>query len=364
MSDNKYPYLVNKFLHQMNLGSINTAKQYAYKLCAFLNYLEEIWEINYIEAETKHLKNFIRYMQYGKKIIPFGTIEGNKSGFTVQAYMNVIKRFYEFLYGQGIDLNLEFQTKRKNNPEAYLYGQNWDQMVTRLEINDVFDRSKMPIDYIKWYSDEQIEAILDNLKTYRDKAIFSISLDGCRIDEILSLQMKNYNCQEALLTLHRSKGRQTGNTNRLVVLSNRSWKLLEDYLFYERAEVEMDLLEKDILPPEEIFLNLRKRDDSYGQPIKYYNILCILKSAAERAGLDPSRIRTHSGRSTKAMDLFRYQAEHPQELSDDKIKEIMGWKSLDSANPYKNRQDKEITIITAKKLADIKEKRKKSPKFL
>ena len=58
-SEGDYPYYINKFIHQMSFSSANTAKQYAYKLCSYLNYLHNIWKVNYIEAETKHLKSFI-----------------------------------------------------------------------------------------------------------------------------------------------------------------------------------------------------------------------------------------------------------------------------------------------------------------
>lgn len=356
-SDETYPYLVNKFLHKAANGSSGTAKQYAYKLCSYLNYLEITYQINYIEASPKHLKNFIRYLQYGENIIPFGAIEGNKSGFTIQSYLYVLKSFYEYLYSQDIDLNLEFKEKRNINPHSYLYGQSWDTMIVKLQLDDSFERSKAPIQYEKWYTEEQKEAILENFNTYRDKAIFSITLDGCRIDEVLSSRMSDYDDNKGILTPYRSKGKKTGDTGRIVVLSERSISYLEDYLFYERSEVEIEFLEQGKLLPEEIFINIKKREESYGTKVQYNNILEIIKRAAEKAGIDPATIRTHSGRSTKASELFRYQAENPEKLSDNMIKEMMGWKSLDSSEPYKNKQDKETTLITAKKLKEIKDKR-------
>ena len=344
----------------MSFSSANTAKQYAYKLCSYLNYLHDIWKVDYIEAETKHLKNFIRYMQYGQNIIPFGTVEGNKSGFTIQSYVATIKRFYEFLYSQGIDLDLDFKEKRNINPEAYLYGQVWDIMIPKLEIDDSFDRSKPLVEYEKWYTEEQKEAIFDNFNTYRDKAIFSISLDGCRIDEILSIKMNNYNDIEGIITLYRSKGKITGETGRIVILSERSRAFIEEYLFNERANIEIKFFEEGKTLTDYMFVNLQETTDSYGEPVQYYNFYKILKNTAKRAGLDPSKIRTHSGRSTKAGELFRYQAEHPEQLTDDQIKTIMGWKSLESAEPYKNKQDKETTLLVAKKLTEIKKERGKN----
>ena len=354
--DNKYPYYANKFLHQIGTGSQNTARQYAYKLSTFLNYIYSILSIDYKEATISDLKKFIRYMQYGNTM-PLGIVEGIRSGFTIKSYITVIKRFYQFLHDQDMDLNVTFADKIRINPHSYLYGQNWVDISAKLQLDDTFDRSKPPIEYEKWYTEEQIRDILNGFNTLRDKTIFSFSLDGMRIDEILSCRMSNYDDIEGCIILFRSKGRKTGQTNRTVVLSDRSRKLLEDYLFTERSSVENNLIDQGVLPPDEIFLNLKMRTGTYGKPMGYHNILEIIKRAGASAGIDPSRIRTHSGRSTKAGELFRYQAAHPEELSDNQIKEIMGWRELSSAEPYKNRQDKETIKLTAKRLRKIQEER-------
>ena len=112
-----------------------------------------------------------------------------------------------------------------------------------------------------------------------------------------------------------------------------------------------------MLPSEALFLNLKNRADSYGTPVKYHNMLEIIKKAAKNAGLDPKRIRTHSGRSTKAGELFRMQAKNPASITDNQILEIMGWKNLSSAEPYKNRQDKETALENWKLLSKLKEER-------
>lgn len=352
----QYPFWVNKYLHQVAQGSTQTAKQYAYKLCAFLNYMEQYWHLSYREASVHHLHKFTRYLQYGNTL-PFRPQEGSKSGFTIRAYLVVIKSFYIFLYQNDISLNMQVVTTEKENPHSYLYGQNWEQVVTKLDIDDAFERSKPQVQYEKWYTDEQIEAILSNLNTYRDKAIFSLSLDGLRIDEILSSQMKDYDSMEGVLTTYRSKGRRTGETNRICVLSQRSVGYIEDYLFNERAMVEAELLDAGILMSGDIFVNIKKHGKSYGKVVGYHNMLDIIKRAAARAGMDPKTIRTHSGRSTRAAELFQYQSEHPSELSDNQIKDMMGWRNIDSAEPYKNKQNRETVLNTAKRLREIKEKR-------
>lgn len=356
--DEKYPFWINKFLHQMNNSSSKTAKQYAYKLCKFLNYLEEYHSIDYSYATTAHLHKFLTYMTYGTDTKIISISEARMSGFTLKGYFTVIKRFYQYLYSNNQDLGVELNVEKESpNKNSYLYGQYWEDKKVKLVIHNSTERGKAPVDYEKWYTEEEQRAILSQFNTYRDKAIFSISCDGLRIDEILSSILENYDDTNGFLDLYKSKGRETGNVNRTCVLSERSRNYLEEYLFNERAPIEEDLLNQGKVPPNQIFLNIRKRPDSYGTPVAYQNILEIIKLAAKKAGFDPKRIRTHSGRSTKAGELFREQAKNPQLLTDNQIMEMMGWKDMSSAEPYKNRQDKETAIENWKTLNRAKEKR-------
>lgn len=361
--DTHYPFIPNKFLHQMNNGSSNTARQYAYKLRKFFNYLETNWSLDYRTATTQHLNKFFTYMLYGTNSNIISLNEANRSGFTLESYFSVIKSFYTYLYSQNIDLKVEFKiTKKPVSKHSYLYGQYWEDKKTKLFIDNSFERGKPPIRYEKWYTKEQIAAILSNFNTYRDKAIFSISLDGMRIDEILSLRLHDYDSIEGIMELFRSKGKQDGEANRICVLSERSRSLLEEYLFNEREIVEVELMKMGKTIPDNIFLNIKHRKDSFGNPVKYHNALERIKVAARKAGLDPSKIRTHSGRSTKAGELFREQAKNPKNLTDNQILEIMGWSNMTSAEPYKNRQDKETAIENWKRLNKLKEERHKDVK--
>lgn len=361
--DKKYPFWINKFLHQMNNSSEQTSKQYAYKLCKFLNYLEEYHNIDYSKATASHLNKFFTYMTYGTDHKIVSISEAKMSGFTLKGYFTVIKRFYEYLYNNNKTINIELKLEKVSlNKNSYLYGQYWETQKAKLVINNSLERGKDPIEYEKWYTEEQQDAILSQLNTYRDKTIFSISCDGLRIDEILSSLMNGYDDTKGFLDLYKSKGKQTGNVNRTCVLSERSRKFLEEYLFNERSFVEEELLNNGKIPPNQIFLNLRKRDDSFGLPVSYHNILEIIKKAAKKAGFDPKKIRTHSGRSTKAGQLFRMQAKNPQLLTDNQILEIMGWKNMSSAEPYKNRLDKETAIENWNTLNKAKENRCKNEK--
>ena len=352
-----YPFWANKFLHKMSMGSPQTARQYAYKLCKYLNYLQDCWHIGYADATAKHLASFLRFLQFGN-VIPFvGAVEGKRSGFTVRGYYTVVASFYTFLRSQGRETKIEVAEERSGeNPHSFLYGQGIVTTSPRYVAETSFVSGKPPVDYEKWYTDEQVDAILSNFRTYRDKAVFSLSLDGLRIDEILSAQIDLYRADEGTLKLFRSKGRREGE-GRVCVLSERSRRLLEEYLYNERSAVEGKLIDSGVLIPTEIFLNLREREGSFGKPMAYHNALEIIKRAAKHAGLDPAKVRTHSGRSTKMEELLRQQALDPASLTDNQILDIMGWKSMGSAEPYKNRQDRVTAVENWKRLEAAKEQR-------
>lgn len=112
--------------------------------------------------------------------------------------------------------------------------------------------------------------------------------------------------------------------------------------------------------PEEIFVVLR-HGDTYGEPLKYNNFWQILKAAARRMGFDPAMVRTHSGRSTRANEVFTDMAQHPGRWTEQDILDLFGWASMRSAKPYINRNDPERTIAVAKKLKETdKERRERS----
>ena len=201
-------------------------------------------------------------------------------------------------------------------------------------------------------------AILSGFRTLRDKAVFSISLDGFRIDEILSSRREDYDESTGILTPYRSKRKPDGSELRSAPLSERSIKLLEDYYLEERAPVEAALFDMGKMPAENIFLTLR-RGKTFGEPLSYMAFRQALKGAARRAGLDPEKIRTHSGRSTRANEVSRDMAEHPERWKGGmkQVRDIFGWKSDRSFDPYVNRNDTRTQKALAKKLRQIDEER-------
>lgn len=348
--DLPYPFWANYFLCSLN--SSQTAKQYAYKICKLLNYMDSFYHISYLQANESHLSNFIRNIQFrGNSILDYEVTE--TSEYTIKGYVAAIKKLYCFLKNHGVDLNVEIIVSSIKNRKSFLYGQNYYTPVFHIEYEHNSIQPKESKNYIKWYSDEEIEAIISNFNTNRDKAIFSMTLDGMRIDEVISSQMRLYDDKNHLIKLYRSKGKVTNEEKRTCALRNETVKYLEQYLRTERSIIEEKLLCMGRPIPDDIFLNIKTNSSSLGKPVTYHNYYEILKKAASRAGLDASRIRTHSGRSTAVGRFIREQAKNPGTISDAMIREHFGWKSIDSAQPYKNRQDPLIAYENHKILEKI-----------
>lgn len=337
-------FFINKWLDMKALKSDKTSKKYAYDLCRFLNFLNQLNK-TYLKATKKDVLLFIDSVLF-QLDDNVSSISSNISYNTAYSYLNTIKEFYKYVEDYSDEASIEADKyKKKSAKNSFLYGQIWD-----MNIKDILllrtSRIKGNKDYLKWYTDKEKSALIMNFKTLRDKTIFLLTLEGMRIDEVLSLTLANYDPVNALVTTNRSKSKDT----RTIPLSDDTVQAIEDYLFNERSDVEINC----DTPTEYLFLNL-KRGRYFGKEVSYNNFLTVLKKASSRAGLDPAKIRTHSGRSSKTMELLTFQAEHPEiNLTDEQIRLLMGWENVNSIKPYINYKDERILLAVAKKINEIK----------
>lgn len=334
-------YEINFWLEYKGMNSPQTSKKYAYHLCRFLKYLYELGK-TYKDVNKKDILNFINYLLNPTEdnVIQ---LESKISYSTAESYLTVIKEFYKYLEDKTNDeTNLMYASKVKRvSKHSYFYGQIWDMDVKEL-LTPKLPRMKGSRDYVKWYSSDEIVSILSQFNTIRDRAIFALTLEGMRIDEVISLNLNDYVPEEQLVYIQKAKG----NKERIVPLRAETAKTIEDYLYTERSVVESE----SELFEDALFLNLRK-GRSYGKRIAYRNILKLIKRAGSRAGLDIEEVRTHSGRSTRTMELLHYQSENPDEnLTDEQIRLLMGWSSSSSLEPYANKRDERLLISIANKI--------------
>ncbi len=354
VTEQQIPMLeVNQWLESKALRKKSTAKEYGKMLVVFLNDLA-IEGVAYDEATNQHVKKFVHKLIYGDtKDLKLQFCDTAVVASTAARYLTVITEFYKWL-ASNYETNITFQTKKDTYraKKSFLYGQIYSYDYQYI-IDASLARQKARREYIKWYTEAEKRALKDAFETLRDKAVFGITLEGFRIDEVLSMALSNYNPMEQTIQPSRSKGKQNVNpehTNhlRLIALPIDLCELLERYIQTERmvAENESGII-SDVL-----FINLQ-RSIAQGQPLSYGNYYKIFKRCAKRAGFDPRKIRTHSGRSTKVMEYLEHQALYPEDGIDDAIiMESFGWRSTESILSYRNHNNPVIAKAIMKKIHD------------
>jgi integrase len=333
------------FINNKSKNSFEYGRTLANRLIKFLNFLLEN-NVEYWEATDEHIKAFfLRMINFNTKT---NEIIGNPSVqySTLIQYKGTIISFYKFLW-QFTDHSV-LQISKWENGKYFQYDaplvlqwKNADK-ITSATIDLFLTKYKVQDkDYVMQYTEEEIASIYSNFKTYRNRSIFLITLHGMRIDEALSIKLKDYDPINNTAKPSRSKGKGRGR-KRTVVLDDNTIKTIENYILHERNDFEV----KSNMHSEYLFLSISKNIDEF--IVNEYTYPAYRNSfmrAAKNAGL--TNVRTHSGRSHRATELLKIMLDGKIQLTDEIIRHIMGWKSPDSIQPYVEHA-KEIAVKFAK----------------
>jgi len=343
-------FWINLWMHKL---TPTTARNYGYKVCLFLNWCKQRNK-TYLKATNADLNNFVLYIQFDNKNGIFEIGESASRHSTVKNYINAITNMYTFILSYNLGNMIMIDEEKKINKNSYLKDILWSPERKKVFINKNIEKYKAKRIYEKWYSAEQVDAILSNFNTIRNAAIFALTLEGMRIDEVLSIRMIDYNPKNCTVTAFRSKRKITGDTHRIVVLSERTIRLLEDYLNFERSPSEMKMLDNNIIDTGYMFINL-KYCKTFGQAVEYANYRYILRRAANSAGIPEELVRTHSGRSTAVMNDILFHSKHPDLLSIEDIRIKYGWSNISSIMPYLDSSNPLVALENRKRLDRINE---------
>jgi integrase len=336
--------VLNEWIETNCMRSAQTGKEYGKKLVTFLNYLDDRG-IEYNTATNKDVKAFFNRMIYGDLTdLKLRSPQRAVSYSTLSKYLTVITSLYRWL-DDNYETEMRFRThsKRMQASKSFLYGQIYSYDYKYL-IGLNLPRLGGRREYVKWYTDSEIEALTGNFLTLRDEAVFRITLEGFRIDEVLSMRLEDYDSAERCIRPSRSKGREDAvygmeNPHRIIALPTVTCTLLDRYLQTERMLAE----NQSGRPSEYIFINLN-RGKTQGEPLRYLNYYKVFKACARRAGLDPAKFRTHSGRSTKVMRMLE------RDSSDTEILHQTGWRRIDSITSYRDENNPIVAHRILRKL--------------
>ena len=329
------------WIYERSTKSKNTATRYANAMVSFLAFLD-MRGVHYRTASRKDINAYIKYLLFGNDDNLF-VVDPQCATSTIITNLAAISSFYKWLeneYFGVVPLELLEASKRQPNKHSFWYGQIWQLNFSKV-IHRYLRRTKPNQEYIKWYSKEQQDALLSNFLTLRDKVIFAITLEGARIDEVLSMTLQSYDREKRTVTPTKSK-----TFIRPIVLPSDVCNELDRYIWTERADAESNCGHYS----QWLFINI-KSGRNQAHHLSYRSYWGTLKGCAERAGFDPKLIRTHNGRSTKTMELLEYQALYPEEnLTDQQIRLLMGWANSASIKSYVNHQNMIIAKSAAEKV--------------
>lgn len=349
ITDNYVPlFRINQWLELKSIKKTSTGKEYAKKLVVFLNWLN-IRDVSFQDTTNRHVQQFLHFLIFGnlqdERLL---STQSALSSSTLQSYITVITSFYRWL-DEISQTKMLWNGRSIKANKSFLYGQIYSYKYSYL-VDGYASMLKPGRDYIKWYDRETKDALCDNFLTLRDEAVLRLTFEGLRIDEVLSITLDSYNATDRIVQPTRSKGRANANRKsnplRVVALPEKTCNIIDRYIQTERttAETESGRISQYL------FINLNS-GRTQGTPLRYHNYLKILKRCAERAGLDPSKIRTHNGRSTKAMEFLEHQVLHPEDnITDGIIMESFGWRSFSSIDHYRNHNNQIIAKSVMEKL--------------
>lgn len=336
------------WLDIISINSYLTGEKYAYCLLRYLRFLKAN-QLNYREVVSKNVIE-----EYIKNLLGLDTkvvnVETRMTFTALSNYITVLKSFYHWLEDERkvVRNPVTYSTNRTRQAPLvntkFLYGQIWRFEIEESVLSRVTYRQKRS--HLKWYTEDEVNAIHRNLPSNRDKTIFSISIQtGMRIGEILGLKLSHFEPHEPALKVQRQPNvdnrARAKTTERTLAIYRSLADEISSYILNERVEA-------DIANSEYLFLNYKGR--YVGHPLKPRNFLRILKDAGERSGLLRSEIRTHSGRSTRTQELLELMIEHPElGITPTFIDEELGWRSERSKRVY----EKGFSLRQKRKILDL-----------
>lgn len=243
-------WIVNyrRFLKRRNY-SWHTIKNYMNSLKHFVLWLDEPIE----EVTNKKLLDYIDYL-LNRRLKPK----------TVNCYLDSVRGFYEYLINEE-DVHICNPVKR-----GYAL------------------RLSRPLP--KHLREEDVVTLFNNIKGYRDKAMFKLMLrTGLRVEEVANLTLQAIDLKSRKIFVYNGKG----NKDRVVYISNDTFNALVEYL-----RVRLSTRTKKVF--------LVEKGPYTGKSISVRGIQKRIEYYAGKAGL---KVTCHQLRHTMATQLLNADAD-------------------------------------------------------
>ncbi|WP_062354678.1 tyrosine-type recombinase/integrase [Bacillus kwashiorkori] len=297
--------------------SPNTLKNYIYDLRYYFEYLEVIQK-SHKEIRPKDLVDFISYLKEkparGKpsNVITIQDIAkghkktGTLSASTINRILACISSFYDWvmLNDDGYEGNpLPYVLDYKTGPITDSFKGFLSFVNKGNQAKSRFLKVKAPKQLPRPVSTDKTKLILQSLKTYRDKAILLLSLQGgLRIGEILGITFEDINFRKREITVRFREDNPNGSRvksskDRVVQLyEQEALNCLNDYILYERPDSDSE------------YIFLSGKGKTKGLPLSYQGINTIFNYHCKKLGLKVegkgTELTLHAFRHTHATKMY------------------------------------------------------------
>ena len=267
INNNKLDNYAKKYLLYLQFEkrlSKNTIEAYWSDLKTYINYLNDIFQINNPKKiRIKHIREFANLLNT-VPIIKSGNV--GVSSNTLHRSFSSIRGFHKYLLNKKLS---------DNDPTIYLESPSTDR--------------KLPVILSVEEIDDIIKSVNPESKTcLRDKALISLMYaTGLRVGEVVDLKLTNINWEENFV---RVIGK--GNKERIVPIGMRSYQLLKKYVDLDRPRLARKSNSESYL-----FLNNR------GRPTTRMTVWNILSKHIKAAGIN-KRVSPHTLRHSFATHLL------------------------------------------------------------
>lgn len=194
-----------KFKDNLNYAR-NTLKQYCHSLKLYFEYLEFIRK-DFKDITVDDLSLFVNWLQkpnINKKIIKLNQVNNTRHPKTVNAVVDTVLTFYDYLlrheeYSNNISEKVKkFLSIPNRNFKGFLYGIAYENK----KITSHVLKLKLPRENLKTLSKEEVAILIESCTNYRDKFLLNLLYEtGMRIGETLSLWLEDVDISNNLIDI-------------------------------------------------------------------------------------------------------------------------------------------------------------------
>ncbi len=309
--------IVSGFLHHLQARgySPNTLLAYAYDLAYFLRFLAD-QNLPYDDFRPPHALAFLEYLQTTptrkpaqRQGVVLCTTDGQGSArtlapSTINRILAAVSSFYEYLVLSGQLTGHENPIQKESDPQQTRVRDRHrpflDRIARQKPIRRVV-RVKTPLRLPRPLSDEHVQRLLGSLRTWRDKAMILLMLQGgLRPGEVLNLHLEDIEYGRRRITIryrtdHPRGARTKSRVERVVDLHEpEALQALSTYVMQERpADAETSL----------VFL-IGGKGKNRTRPLSYAALVKLFQRHCQRLKIRTPWITPHALRHTHATKMW------------------------------------------------------------